>query len=996
MITRGKIKFSNGIYIGLIENGYPTLAGRFDFNDGRSYIGEFKYNEVTGYGLMMYPNGTFYLGYFNNTLKNGRFIVVNKTSISNFPSSFFVGDYKNDYKNGQGYEITKHEVISSNYSNDVGYGSATSFGPYYGYKYREYNNGVLNYGEKVNVYKFYWDYNFQVEVYGSPTSKIAQAKAVSVNLYDHYAGKFSCIENNQIGLDEFTCEGYKLNNKDDLRPVFTTGTFRHRVNRTSAFGSNVYRIDKDYVYFGGFDAKPNGTGVRASIDGSYLQIGRFVNDKLYGRGLYITMAGSIEIGEFKDNKLDGNGVKYCTWTKTTYDGMFKDGSFERGYQKEASDQIMNMYESSSPYLGSNSSYNYENKNHNYNSNSYGSSNSDNKVNDSVNVNNSYNEVKSSKQSNEEGYFTRLFKTMGKLPDPIDNKPITHNKVKEKSPLEIKLSKDFIVKNGKEIKKYIGDKSIKEITILEGVTKIHKECFASLTSLSSIVLPSSLKEIDKGAFKETNLKEIDLSNTKVTSLSSDLFKYCKQLESIKLSSNITTFENEVFYGCSSLLDIDLSHVNSIGYGVFYGCSSLKKVDISSLSMNSIPNYTFASCTSLEEVVISSLIRRVSYRAFDCCNNLSSFDFTNIEEIDGYAFSSTLIKEVKLDKAYYINSFAFNCCTSLIKVEVNEIRDNLINEGAFYGCSSLKEVILPSNLTVIKKKLFENCSVLSYLDFKNVCIIEEKAFINSGIKKVSSSLIKEIHEYAFYSCKSLIELEINNIEVIKKEAFKNCISLEIVNVGDLLNELDNSSFINCTSLKEKVTCKYSIEEEIEVNPTLFYPYDCTLLKGKKDRYHIYDIKSKDDDYIYFPFGTESIGLGKPSIKNLKKVKEFYCPKTVKEICSYSLPFKNFPKIEDIDLGDSLINDLYKDLFKNCKSLKSITLPPLVNTIDEEMFINCKKLTTIIGKGIKYIKANAFKNCKNLTKVEFSSSVKLDEDSLNGIKNKEDILSQINIKK
>ena len=735
MITRGKLQYSNGLYTGLIENGSPTLAGRFDFSDGRTYIGEFKNNEMSGYGLMMEVNGSFAMGYFSNSLKNGRFIVVNKTSINAFPSSFFVGDYKNDYKNGQGYEITKHEVISSNYSNDVGYGNATSFSPYYGYKYRTYSNGVLNFGEKASVYNFYWDYNFQVEVHGSPTTKVRDAKAVRVNLYDNYVGKFTSVDG-QMGLDEFTCEGYKLNIKDDLRPIFTTGIFKHKVDRTFASGSNAYRIDKDYVYFGGFNAKPNGTGVRASIDGSNIQIGRFIDDKLYGRGLYISMGGSIQIGEFSAGSLHGNGVKYCTWTKTVYDGHFNNGTFERGYQKEVSDAVINSNSmSNSTYSSSDRSLNT-----NYSS-SYSNGYSNNAATNNVNIssNNTNITTNEAKEQPKEGYFTRLFKTMGKLPDPIEDKPVSKSKIKEKSPLEIKLSKDFIVVNGKELKKYIGDTSIKEITILEGVTKIRKNCFENLTNLTKVNLPSTLKEIGEAAFKNTNIEVIDFTNTKITTLSDELFKDCKNLKEVILKKDII----------------------AIGVGTFANCTSLTKINLSSLTMSSIPNYAFSNCSSLKEVIIPSCVNGIGAFAFEYCKNLSDFDFTNIKEINGRAFQSTSFKELCFNKVIYIFKHAFECCEQLKKVTINEIDDNKLEEGAFFYCTSLKEVNLPCNITIIKKDLFKNCSDLESFNFENITIIEEKAFAYSGLKEVKANKVREIKEYAFTSCNNLKEIEINNI-------------------------------------------------------------------------------------------------------------------------------------------------------------------------------------------------------------------------------------------
>lgn len=56
--------------------------------------------------------------------------------------------------------------------------------------------------------------------------------------------------------------------------------------------------------------------------------------------------------------------------------------------------------------------------------------------------------------------------------------------------------------------------------------------------------------------------------------------------------------------------------------------------------------------------------------------------------------------------------------------------------------------------------------------------------------------------------------------------------------------------------------------------------------------------------------------------------------------------------------------KRFFKNCTSLKSITLPSTIEEIDESAFEGCDNLTTITHSGnLKYVNDKAFKGCVNL---------------------------------
>ena len=81
--------------------------------------------------------------------------------------------------------------------------------------------------------------------------------------------------------------------------------------------------------------------------------------------------------------------------------------------------------------------------------------------------------------------------------------------------------------------YIGEDTITEIIIPEGVTDIQMYAFAGLTSLEKVVLPSTLNRIGVGAFYGcTKLKEINLEN--VQFINKEAFRNTA-LENVSLNS-----------------------------------------------------------------------------------------------------------------------------------------------------------------------------------------------------------------------------------------------------------------------------------------------------------------------------------------------------------------------------------------------------------------------------------------------------------------------------
>ena len=122
---------------------------------------------------------------------------------------------------------------------------------------------------------------------------------------------------------------------------------------------------------------------------------------------------------------------------------------------------------------------------------------------------------------------------------------------------------------------------------------------------------------------SKLENVDLSsatNTKITSLG-NLFQNCTKLTTFKIpiidNANVSCSFSNMFYGCSSLVNADLTNIKTtntryVGQ-MFYNCSNLHSVDLSNFySPSSMINAgsMFYGCTSLTRI------------------DMRSFDFSNI--------------------------------------------------------------------------------------------------------------------------------------------------------------------------------------------------------------------------------------------------------------------------------------------------------------------------------------------------------------------------------
>ena len=169
---------------------------------------------------------------------------------------------------------------------------------------------------------------------------------------------------------------------------------------------------------------------------------------------------------------------------------------------------------------------------------------------------------------------------------------------------------------------------------------------------------------------------------------------------------------------------------------------------------------------------------------------------------------------------------------------------IGEGAFYGCSSLKEIVLPfvggSKKTLSDYNRYPFGYIFGRASFNGSIAVEQKyygvqettsntyyiptslksvtilggyimsyAFQNcSSLESVKLPNITSIGEAAFWGCSSLINVEMPScLNNIGSYAFKDCISLSYINISRNVTTIEDYAFWGCTSL-ESVTIPSSV--------------------------------------------------------------------------------------------------------------------------------------------------------------------------------------------
>ncbi len=120
-------------------------------------------------------------------------------------------------------------------------------------------------------------------------------------------------------------------------------------------------------------------------------------------------------------------------------------------------------------------------------------------------------------------------------------------------------------------------SVNGILFSKDKTKI--VCYPANKNDTSYSIPSSVKVVGSGAFRDcSHLKSITMPNS-VTTMEHHAFSNCTSLTSISIPDGIKTIEMGTFDYCKSLTSVRIpDSVTEIGHSAFYCCDNLKSITI----------------------------------------------------------------------------------------------------------------------------------------------------------------------------------------------------------------------------------------------------------------------------------------------------------------------------------------------------------------------------------------------------------------------------------
>ena len=179
--------------------------------------------------------------------------------------------------------------------------------------------------------------------------------------------------------------------------------------------------------------------------------------------------------------------------------------------------------------------------------------------------------------------------------------------------------------------------IREIVLNDGLESIGEYCFQSCT-VEKLDIPGTVREFSPFAISGCDAKEIVLQEG-ITGLGSGTFFSCNQLTSLTLPSTLKDLGDDAFSLCSSLTSVTIPDGVTVLDGTFNGCKALTSVTIPQ-SVTTIGSSCFKDCAALETISLPQGLTTIGEDAFNGCKTLKTLEIpASVTEIGEEALSWT---------------------------------------------------------------------------------------------------------------------------------------------------------------------------------------------------------------------------------------------------------------------------------------------------------------------------------------------------------------------
>ena len=319
------------------------------------------------------------------------------------------------------------------------------------------------------------------------------------------------------------------------------------------------------------------------------------------------------------------------------------------------------------------------------------------------------------------------------------------------------------------------KSLKSVTLEDGVKTIGDYAFYECPNLERVTLPDGLRHVGYSAFY-----------------------YCSRLQDLQMKGSVGKIDEYAFYFCPIQGTLTFpAHVDTICYASFcYG--NIDRLILH--DVDRIVDYAFFFNPNLEQVSIQGMVKSIGYGAFEECPAIKRVDVKDLPSWCRIEFENSTANPVSFSHQLHvdgkaltrlevpagvdaIHDYAFIYCDSLTSVTVEGAS---IGKSAFYQCANIEEVTLGDNVASVGQQAFYGCPKI------------EKLTLGRGLKTLSARAFAQDNNIRDITCRALVPPVIEEKNCFPSNVYRKAtLTVPVISLQAYKNAENWKQFVNMDS-------------------------------------------------------------------------------------------------------------------------------------------------------------------------------------------------------
>ena len=190
----------------------------------------------------------------------------------------------------------------------------------------------------------------------------------------------------------------------------------------------------------------------------------------------------------------------------------------------------------------------------------------------------------------------------------------------------------------------------ESVVISGAVDVPRDMFGKCTGLKKVTLKNGVRSIGEDAFRDcSSLESVIFENTVLEKISDGAFWGCSALSSIALPDSVTEIERNAFFE-TGLRNIQLPEkLKELGDGAFFNCENLTQIQLPA-QLNKLGTDAFRNCTSLDKIDIPAGLKQIESATFRNTGLTSVTLHEGLTKIEDWAFHDCLkLKKIRIPKS-----------------------------------------------------------------------------------------------------------------------------------------------------------------------------------------------------------------------------------------------------------------------------------------------------------------------------------------------------------